>query len=67
MQSTCPFKGTETMLEIRQYIETYTGVLRALDTAAIEGLADMPGAIGARSTSAATAAALPMPPISRPT
>lgn len=39
MQSTCLFKGTETMLEIRHYIETYTGVLRALDTAAIEGLA----------------------------
>lgn len=39
MQSTCPFEGAETMLDIRQYVDTYTGVLRALDLAAIEGLA----------------------------
>ncbi len=39
MQSTCPIEGTETMLEIRKYVETYTSVLHALDIAAIEALA----------------------------
>lgn len=39
MQSICPFRGAEAMLDIKQYVDIYTGVVRALDTASIEALA----------------------------